>query len=296
MHPVRSLEAVQPLLQSADYVDEKVIEGEVTLRQFLSGFLSYYPAWIKALYWIRAGFVRLLGMRQEGMPSAPQRDPQAITFTPGEWETFFQVHAAHEDQYWIAHATDKHLSAYLVVASQPLTNTRNRFTVLTIVHYHNWAGPVYFNVIRPFHHLVVNAMNRAGVQSQTPAPRPFARVGIALMLLAILHQIVGLYFYQDALMAIGQAGIINAVQPPYWDRDAAFWFLMFGAMLFLYGAITHWLLAKVGDLPSFWGWGLLILSLIGVALMPASGFWLAIPLAIWMLRQVQHPQPALTPA
>jgi hypothetical protein len=296
MDSVRSLDVIKPLVHDADYVDEKVVEGEVTLRQFLSGALSYYPGWIKALYGIRAVFVRFLGMRQEGMPTTPHRDPQANTFTPGEWETFFQVQAAQEDHYWIAHATDKHLTAHLAIIVQPLSSTRNRFTLLTVVHYHNWAGPVYFNVIRPFHYVLVNAMARAGIRVSTPPGRPFSRVGLWLMALAVLHQFVGLYFYQDALWAIGQAGIINAVQPPYWDRDAAFWFLMFGAMLFLYGGITHWLLAKVQTLPSFWGWGLLILSLIGVVLMPASGFWLAILLAIWMLRQTQRPQPMFTTA
>jgi len=26
------------------------------------------------------------------------------------------------------------------------------------VHYRSWAGPVYFNTIRPFHHIVVGSM------------------------------------------------------------------------------------------------------------------------------------------
>jgi uncharacterized protein DUF2867 len=34
--------------------------------------------------------------------------------------------------------------------------------VVTNVHYHNWAGPVYLQVIRPFHHVVVTRMAQAG--------------------------------------------------------------------------------------------------------------------------------------
>ena len=36
---------------------------------------------------------------------------------------------------------------------------------LTVVHYKHWTGPVYFNVIRPFHHLVVRQMARAGTKA-----------------------------------------------------------------------------------------------------------------------------------
>lgn len=64
----------------------------------------------------------------------------------------------------VAEVIDDHLTAHLGVASEPLAGGMTRFHVLTIVHYHNWAGPVYFNVIRPFHHLVVGGMAQAGVK------------------------------------------------------------------------------------------------------------------------------------
>ncbi|MEV4094105.1 DUF2867 domain-containing protein [Streptosporangium saharense] len=37
--------------------------------------------------------------------------------------------------------------------------------VAVVVHYHRWTGPVYFTVIRPFHHLVA----RAGVRGGRPS-------------------------------------------------------------------------------------------------------------------------------
>jgi len=33
------------------------------------------------------------------------------------------------------------------------------------VHYKNWAGPAYFNLIRPFHHLRVWRMTRMGLRA-----------------------------------------------------------------------------------------------------------------------------------
>ncbi len=159
---IPSLEPIQAYLKSCDHYDHKTIEGEVSLREFLAGMLSYYPSWIKTLYAIRWVFVRLLGMKQEGIPEALGLQPDDILFEPGGDATIFTVECAQEGQFWMAGASEQHLSAYLVVAVEPLSNSASRFHVGTIVHYNNWAGPIYFNVIRPFHHVVVRAMMQAG--------------------------------------------------------------------------------------------------------------------------------------
>lgn len=59
-------------------------------------------------------------------------------------------------------ASDDHLDAYLAVIREQPNAPTSRFLVVTIVHYRRWTGPLYFNVIRPFHHLVVQQMGRAG--------------------------------------------------------------------------------------------------------------------------------------
>lgn len=165
MSYIATLEAAKPYLSQADHFDEKMVEGEVTLREFLSGFLSYYPSWINTLYRVRAGFVRLLGMKQEGTPGGLRLRPEDISFQTGQMETFFKIREGSEHRYWIASAEDKHLTADLIIVAEPVTESRNRFYVGTVVHYHHWTGPVYFNVIRPFHHIVVNAMSNAGVRA-----------------------------------------------------------------------------------------------------------------------------------
>nr|WP_260408438.1 DUF2867 domain-containing protein [Planomonospora venezuelensis] len=146
------------MTEGADHVDVKTVEGDVTLREFLAGFISYEPGWIRLLYRVRAGFVRLLGMRQDELPSARGLRPGDIPFAPGEKLAFFTVEEAEEDRYFVAGASESHLTAWLAVVAGP----GGRFDVVTVVKYHRWTGPVYFNVIRPFHHLVVTAMARAG--------------------------------------------------------------------------------------------------------------------------------------
>lgn len=154
------------LIEQANHVDVKTVESEVSLRKFLAGMFAYYPRWMKALYAIRWGFVRLLGMKQEGIPDMVRVAPDDVPLTAGDKMAFFDVEMAAEEAYWFASAAESHLTAHLGVVVEPLDgqNGRRRFHVLTIVHYNSWAGPVYFNVIRPFHHLVVRQMALAGAR------------------------------------------------------------------------------------------------------------------------------------
>ena len=156
---------VQTTLNNADHVDFKIVEGSVTLRQFIASMLNYQPAWITFLYGVRAVFVRFLGMKQEGLPHAQHMRPEDVSMTPGGKAAFFNVKLAREDQYWLVEVKDQHLNAALGVVVEPLANGVNRFKVITVVHYNNWAGPIYFNVIRPFHHIVVGSMANAGVRA-----------------------------------------------------------------------------------------------------------------------------------
>ncbi len=149
------------LRQTANHVDIKTIEGNVSLRQFIAGMFSYSPAWLKFLYGVRWFFVRLLGMKQESVPGGLSMTPEDVSFVTGTPATFFTVQMAEEHRYWFAAASESHLTAHLGVVVE--AGKLNRFHVLTIVHYHRWTGPVYFNAIRPFHHLVVRQMMKAGV-------------------------------------------------------------------------------------------------------------------------------------
>lgn len=161
--------ALAPFLRDADHIDVKTVEGNVSLRQFLASMIGYQPGWVTLLYGIRSVFVGLLGMRQEGMPRPVRLTPESVPMQIGQKLAFFTTQIAKEDEYWLGDVTDSHLKAALGVIVEPLSETRRRFHVVTIVHYNNWAGPVYFNVIRPFHHLVVGRMAKAGVGDHQPA-------------------------------------------------------------------------------------------------------------------------------
>ncbi|HZI14694.1 MAG TPA: DUF6463 family protein [Myxococcus sp.] len=165
-------EVLRQFSQGMDHVDVKTVESEASLRGFVAGLFSYQPAWVTALYGVRKVFVRLLGMRQEGMPQPMHLRPEDVPMTPGSAATFFTVRHTEEERVWVAGVTDTHLEALLAVVAEPASGgAPKRFHVVTLVRYRNWAGPVYFNVIRPFHHLVVGRMAHHAALAAT-AMRP----------------------------------------------------------------------------------------------------------------------------
>jgi hypothetical protein len=160
---LKSIQDLRPLFEGADYVDVKTQDAAIDLRRFLAGLISYQPWWIDLLYRVRAGFVRLLGMRQESVPHM-EITPDSISFVPGDQYGFFAVTHGQDGEYLAAGITDKHLKADILVAREWLGDGVNRFHVATVVNHRHWTGPVYFSVVRPFHHLVVRQMMRAAAR------------------------------------------------------------------------------------------------------------------------------------
>jgi hypothetical protein len=161
---INGLPEIKALLQDADHVDVKTVESEVGLRRFLSSMMAYQPWWVTRLYQVRGVLVRVLGMKQEGLPQPVFVRPDEVPMTKGAMLSFFKVVEAREKSFWIGQATDKHLSAHLGVIREPRQNKPAKFHVLTVVHYKNWAGPVYFNIIRPFHHFIAKRMAKEGAR------------------------------------------------------------------------------------------------------------------------------------
>lgn len=168
MHTVPAViaaqEALQPFARHLDYADVKSVTSAVPMRSFIAGMLSYQPGWMTALYGVRGVLVRLLGMRQSGVPRSPRLTPETLPMTPGQRAGIFTVRAARDDRYWLADIDDQHLWAALAVVVEDLPNAKWRYHVVTLVRYHNWTGPLYFTLIRPFHHIVVGNMARAGAK------------------------------------------------------------------------------------------------------------------------------------
>ena len=170
MHPTINAPELSSLLTGTDHVDVKTTEADATLREFVSAAIAWQPGWMRALFRARTVFARMLRLRHPDIPAGPHLRPEEIPFTPGGKVGFFTVAEAAEDRYIVLEAGDTHLTGYLAIVAEPVPVGRNRFSVATIVKYHRWTGPLYFNVIRPFHHMVVRSMvNAAAVAARREA-------------------------------------------------------------------------------------------------------------------------------
>ncbi len=90
--------------------------------------------------------------------------PETISFNPGDRLGLFTVSAGKEDAFIVFTAKDTHLIAHLIIEVEPAgKETGDRFRVVTAVYYRRWTGRLYFNVIRPFHHIIMHRMVTAAL-------------------------------------------------------------------------------------------------------------------------------------
>jgi hypothetical protein len=105
-----------------------------------------------------------------------------------------------------------------------------------------------------------------------------------LLAIALLHQLVGLVigFGFDPsvggpgpapLVAMAGDGWIGSVGADPW-RAAITWFLLWGFLLALVGLLAHQTERAGGRLPASFGAAFGALCVVGIVLMPMSGFWL----------------------
>jgi hypothetical protein len=96
--------------------------------------------------------------------------------------------------------------------------------------------------------------------------------------------------FRKVLEPVVQRGLLNTGgSDPM--TSLGVWFVLFGVVLFICGlCITALERASSDPMPKSIGWCLLALAVLGVVLMPASGFWLIFPPCIAILLKKSHPQ------
>lgn len=108
-------------------------------------------------------------------------------------------------------------------------------------------------------------------------------VGRWLMGIAAIHTAFAVAVFGEVLASIVKRGVFNTVGADPMTA-AVVWFVLFGAMLFVCGlAVAELEASSPNCLPRSIGWGLLAMAVVGITLMPASGFWLVFPPAIALL-------------
>jgi len=159
------LPELRPYLDGADHVDVKSATSSAGFREVVARSLSWQPAWLKALFAARVLLARLIRLDEPSAPRGREIRPEDVSFTPGDTMAFFTVADGAEDRFLVVEAADNHLTGRLAVTAEPVAEG-NLYKAITIVHYHRRAGRFYFNLIRPFHHIVVRRMLAAGTRER----------------------------------------------------------------------------------------------------------------------------------
>jgi hypothetical protein len=107
-------------------------------------------------------------------------------------------------------------------------------------------------------------------------------VGRWLMAVAAIHFVFGIVVFFEPLGQLLRQGWLGGLETePLWAAVA--WFMLFSAPLLLAGLAVRTLERASLPLPAAMGWVLLSLAAVGVAFMPASGFYLLVPPALAIL-------------
>ena len=117
-------------------------------------------------------------------------------------------------------------------------------------------------------------------------------IGRWTVVVAIGHTLFGLAVFGKIVARMLERGVVNSVGADP-GANLAMWFLMFGAVLALLGMAIH-ALERSGNVDAAaraLGAGMLGLTVVGVMLVPQSGFWLCFPPAIGLLMRRIAPAP-----
>ncbi len=155
---------LQAVLAGADLVRVRSVEGEKSLAEFLEAMFAYRPGLVRLLYRLRAFLMPLIGVRQLPLPTLDEWLPPDVPMLACGNIWFFSVSLADPQRYWIGCCPDeRHLTGYMGVVAEPLDRGRQRFHLLTIVHYKHWTGRLYFRLITPFNRFFMHRLARAGL-------------------------------------------------------------------------------------------------------------------------------------
>ena len=138
-----------------DYKDAFVCEmshdSQLTPDDIMVRFWTDFPAWVNFLFRVRNFLVRFV--RLEGSMKSLSELENCIR--NGEQSKFASVPAKNDNETVLL-LDDKHLDAYLSVYIEETPNNKLIYSI-TLVHFKNKLGRIYFFFIRPFHGLIVRS-------------------------------------------------------------------------------------------------------------------------------------------
>ncbi|GAB3643357.1 DUF6463 family protein [Spirosoma arcticum] len=112
--------------------------------------------------------------------------------------------------------------------------------------------------------------------------RFYRYTGLIFMLTGVLHVVTGVVAFKHQFNAMIATRSVASARESV-DHQLAFWFTFVGLLMGPTGYLMDWVGRRKGMvLPSAFGYVLTGLWLVGVVLMPTSGFWLVLLQSIYL--------------
>ncbi|CAN7314419.1 DUF2867 domain-containing protein [Pararhizobium sp. LjRoot238] len=143
--PVTLPHPALPLADWADCYELRVQGRALTARSAAERTLGDFPAWVRALMWLRNAAVRPFGLKGSGPPNTR------------EMIGIFPI-LSRSDEQMVLGFDDAHLDFRIVVDVHPARETGQTVSVTTLVRRKILLGKLYLAVITPFHRLIVRTM------------------------------------------------------------------------------------------------------------------------------------------
>lgn len=104
--------------------------------------------------------------------------------------------------------------------------------------------------------------------------------GFFLTATGVIHVVFALTAYWSSYSALFSDGLVNSLGEDL-QKNLAFWFILVGVLLLMFGqSLQHYIKKEGMPAPLSLGYALLVFSVFGCFVVPASGFWLFIPQAL----------------
>jgi hypothetical protein len=135
-----------------DYLDSFNIMPKkkgVNLEQVVKAFFLTTPSWIIKLLELRHFLVRSIGLKTCSYKDTKYKFP----LIEGDSIGLFKVFEIHEKEILLGE-DDSHLDFRVSIKIEPNQSVE----VKTIVQFNSLFGKVYFNLIKPFHIIIVRSM------------------------------------------------------------------------------------------------------------------------------------------
>jgi len=137
-----------PALHLADWADcyDILVPGQATTAiSAAKRALGDFPAWVRALMWLRNAVVSPFGLKSSGANGK------------AEMIGFFPIISQSSEQAVLGF-DDTHLDFRIVVDVRQAGELAQRVSVTTLVRRKILLGKIYIAVITPFHRLIVRTM------------------------------------------------------------------------------------------------------------------------------------------